>query len=167
MKQITLFALFGALLVLPITLTADGGGSNFPYKDEVNNRMNLMNMVSFFTGQLGDMARGKVDYDAEAAQAAADNLLKLASLDETTLWPAGSDNQSEGMNNKTRAKANIWSDMSGFMAKQNDLTTAAEAMAANAGNGLDGLRSSMGDVGNSCKGCHREYRGPKLKNHSH
>jgi len=34
-------------------------------------------------------------------------------------------------------------------------------MAENAGNGLEALQSSIGDVGKSCKGCHDDYRAKK------
>ena len=35
---------------------------------------------------------------------------------------------------------------------------AVNALAAEAGNGLDALRATIGDLGASCKGCHDDFR---------
>jgi len=44
------------------------------------------------------------------------------------------------------------------MAKHANWVSAAEAMAAAAGNGLGELKSNMGALGKSCKSCHSEYK---------
>jgi cytochrome c556 len=38
------------------------------------------------------------------------------------------------------------------------MTDASAALASVAGEGLDALRSKIGDVGKSCKGCHDNFR---------
>ena len=38
---------------------------------------------------LGGMAQGRMDYDAEMAQTAADNLFHLTRHDQSRLWPEG------------------------------------------------------------------------------
>ena len=42
-----------------------------------------------------------------------------------------------------------------------DLEAASKTLSAEAGNGLDALKGSLGAAGKTCKACHQEYRGPK------
>ena len=114
-----------------------------------------MQLLAFNTGVLGNMARGRTDYDAEAAQAAADNLVQLGNIEQTAYWPADSDSESaEG--SKTLPIA--WEDMAGLMEKNAAFLDAAVAVQAVAGGGLEGLQGAMGDLGKSCGGCHQTYR---------
>ena len=63
---------------------------------------------------------------------------------------------------KTDAKAEIWTDASGFASAQKELAEQAPKLLtlANA-NDLPGLRSQVPVVGQTCKGCHDKYRVPK------
>jgi cytochrome c556 len=115
-----------------------------------------MQMISYHTGVLGDMAKGSVDFDAAMAQAAAANLKHLAAMAPATLWTDGSE---QGAVEGSRAKPEIWSDPAGFAAKFKVLEDASAALMDVAD--LDALRAGMGGVGGSCKGCHQGYRGPK------
>lgn len=113
-----------------------------------------MQLHGFNLGILGNMAKGDVPYDAEAAQAAANNLHSLAMLDFAAYWPEGSSaDDIEG----TRALAAIWDDMPGVMEKIGALRAATETMAANAGT-LEGVQGAMGAVGGACGACHQAYR---------
>ena len=60
----------------------------------VTARQSLMTLYAFNLGTLGAMAQGNVEYDADAAQAAADNLVKLSSLSVGPMWAAGTDDMS-------------------------------------------------------------------------
>ena len=83
-----------------------------------------------------------------------------ASLLKAELWPEGSDlvaTQHDG----TRAKAVIWEDVDTFLMGFADLEAASKTLSAEAGNGLDALKGSLGAAGKTCKACHQEYRGPK------
>ncbi|HSS65862.1 MAG TPA: cytochrome c [Gammaproteobacteria bacterium] len=63
---------------------------------------------------------------------------------------------------KTRAKAKIWTDVSGFESAVNDARTAAGALESAASSGNDAEISQKLDILlDSCKGCHREYREKK------
>ncbi len=108
-------------------------------------------------GVLGKMAKGEVDYDAAAAQQAADDLAMLASADQSTYWPEGSDTSIKG----SRALPIIWQEAPKVMAIGQDLATAAEAMKAAAGTDLAALRGAIGQVGAACSACHEKYRQPK------
>ena len=119
-------------------------------------RKSLMQLYAFNLGQLGAMAKGEVDYNADAAQAAADNLLAAASMNQMAMWPQGSDNES--MPGKTTALPVIWTTFPAISEKGQALVDAATQMAAAAGTGVDGIRGAIGAVGGSCGGCHKTYR---------
>jgi cytochrome c556 len=106
-------------------------------------------------GVLGGMARGTIPYDAEGAQAAADNFVKLTTLDQRFSWPAGSDNASvEG----TRARPEIWQNFDDVVVKAMALNEAAVALQAVAGTGAEALGPALGPVGAACTACHDSYR---------
>ena len=114
-------------------------------------------------GLLGDMAKGKSDYDAKIASAAANNLVAMANMDNSTMWPAGSGVDANGLKEKTRAKPEIWSTYPKIGEKSKDLKDALTEMAADAGNGLDAVKANMNAVGKGCKGCHEDFRAEKPK----
>lgn len=122
-------------------------------------RQALMQVQSWNIGILAAMAKGDMPYDAEIAQAAADNLLAAVSMKNPTMWPKGSDNGTLG--DKTRAKPDIWTTYPKISEKGKDMQEAAAKMAAVAGNGLDAVKANMGQLGDGCKGCHKPFRAPK------
>lgn len=127
----------------------------------VKARQSLMQLYSFNLGGLGAMVKGKADYDAAAASAYANNLLAVINLDQSAMWPQGSDD--EALPGKTRALKKIWTTYPAVNEKHKALVAGAEKMAAAAGNGLDAVKANMGAVGGGCKGCHDTYRKPKDK----
>lgn len=118
-----------------------------------------MQLYSWNLGALGAMAKGSVDYNADAASSAANNLLALVKLDTMTMWPQGSD--STAMPGKTRTKVEAWTTWPAIGEKQTAMVDAATALAAAAGGGLDSLRGAMGAAGKGCGGCHETYREEK------
>jgi cytochrome c556 len=106
-------------------------------------------------GVLGGMAQGRIDYDAAAAQTAADNLFHITRLDQISMWPEGTDSMAiDG----TRAKPEIWDNLDDFVSKYVALQTAVAALQTAAGTGLDGMRAAVGPVGAACQACHQSYR---------
>lgn len=121
-------------------------------------RQGLMQMQQHNAGILFQMAQDKMEYDAETASMAASNLLTLTTIDQSTLWPQGSDADSvEG----TRALPAIWTDFPDIMTKAKALNDAAVAMNAAAGTDLDSLKGAIGAVGEACTACHKAYRQPQ------
>lgn len=120
-------------------------------------RKNVMQLYAFNLGQLGAMAKEEVAYDAEAASKAAGNLALLASLDQSALWPEGTDNEST---ENSRALPALWSDYDDVTAKVMALSEAAAAMEAAAGTDLASLKGAMGGLGGACGACHKAYRAP-------
>jgi len=122
----------------------------------VEARQSLMHLYAFNLGLLGGMAKGEIEYDAEAAGAAASNLAALAATDQTRIWAEGTDNATLG--DSTEALPAIWENSDDFAAKRTALVEASATMADAAGGGLDGLRGAMGALGGACGGCHKAYR---------
>ena len=121
----------------------------------VKARQSIMTLYANNLGQLGAMAKGDVEYNAEAASAAATNLVLLTQMDQSTLWPQGTDNAST---DGTRALPAMWENFPDVMAKGQAMSDAALAMQAAAGTDLDSLRGAMGALGGACGGCHKAYR---------
>lgn len=156
--KFTVMSIGGAVAAAVIATAAIGDGhADKAIAAAVKARQAQMSLYAFNLGLLGGMAKGTIEYDADAATAAASNLASLSQLDQSRLWPKGSDNQSLG-NDVTEALPAIWESGSTAGEKGMALATAAVALEGAAGGGLDSLRGAMGAVGKSCGGCHESYR---------
>ncbi len=131
---------------------ADSHGETPP---QLEAREGLMKTLSLASTVTGDMARGRAEYDAEAAQAAAESLAGISQVSTALLWTEGtSADDIEG----SRSLAAIWEDRAGFEAKWADFGTAAMALQEVAGQGQEQLTAAMGDLGKTCGACHETYR---------
>ncbi len=151
MKRL-LLGLTAAAIAGAGAVTAHGTG---PFKMEIMARQGIMAYRALQLGVLGGMAKGEIAYDAGAAQKAADNLAASAAIDESMLWPKGSDTTA---NPDSEALPKIWEDGSDVGERHKVLADAAAAMQAAAGKDLDSLKAAMGPVGEACGGCHKMYR---------
>lgn len=147
-KTLVSAAVLSVAVAAPVAMASD-------FEDQIAARKAVMEIAKYNMGILGAMAKGKVEYNAELASEAATNMLAVASIKAPSTWPAGSDNSKV---DDTKAKPEAWSNYEDVMAKHQSWVAASETMAANAGNGLDALRGSIGALGKSCKGCHSEYK---------
>ena len=147
-------AALAVALLAPLSASADGHAEAM--EKAVKARQGLFQLYAFNLGQLGAMAKGNVEYNADAAQAAANNLLAAVSMSMGPAWPEGSDNTGI-MKGKTRAKPEAWSTYPAVAKKGDALKAAVIELQANAGS-LDGIRANIGNVGAACKGCHDDFR---------
>ena len=97
-----------------------------------------------------------MEYNAEAAAAAANSLKALMGVDMGRSWAPGTGN--DAYPDKTRSLPNIWTTYPEIAEYGKAYAKAVNDLAANAGNGLDALRENVGPLGKSCKGCHDEFR---------
>ena len=149
--MITVKRLLGTL-ALGVTLAFPAMADTDP---AVETRQGQFKLFVHNFGVLGGMAQGRMDYDADMAQTAADNLFHLTRHDQGRLWPEGTDSMSiDG----TRASPAIWDDLDDFVEKFVALQGAAEALQAVAGDGPDEMRAGFGPVGQACQACHQAYR---------
>lgn len=122
----------------------------------VDARQAHMQLYAFNLGQLGAMAKGAMDYNAELATALASDLAALSSMSQAAYWPEGTSvDDVEG----SRALAAGWEDSENAMKLAGGLAEAAAAMAEAAGT-LEGLQGAMGAVGGACGACHKATRAP-------
>lgn len=126
-----------------------------PFKDEIKARQGYYQLIKYNFGVLGAMVKGKQEYNAEQATTAANNIYALSKINNSLLWPKGSDN---GKLDNTRAKPAIWNNFDDVMEKSSTWKGAVEKLASEAGNGLGSLKASFGPVGKACKSCHEDYK---------
>lgn len=153
MKKSSIFAT-GLLSVALIGTAIAHEGEN----PAVKARTSVMQLYAFNLGTLGAMAKGEADYDADAATRAANNLVVLTQIDQSAMWPAGSDNVSDP---STRALPAIWENFPDVGAKGQAMAEAAVAMQAAAGQDVEALKAAMGQLGGACSACHKAYRAPE------
>jgi cytochrome c556 len=144
-----------AAAILATAMTSTAIAQDFD--NQLAARQGQFRVMALNLGVLGGMARGNIEHDAEAAQAAADNIAAIAMLDQRFAWPEGSDAMSiDG----TRAEPTIWDDMADFQAKWADFGEAATALQAAAAD-PEALGAAVGALGNTCKSCHEAHRTPE------
>ena len=149
--------LLGAVCIISSSLlTQTVHADDDPVLKAIKARQAGFQLYSFYAGHLFAMAKGEMEYDAELASTMAQNLNTVANLSNGAMWPQGSDN--EAYAGKTRALPEIWTTYPAIGEKSQALKDATAAMVEVAGNGLDALRSKIGAVGQSCKGCHDDFR---------
>ena len=120
-------------------------------------RQGQFQMFALNLGVLGQMAQGRMAYDAALAQEAAANLFHLTRNSQLGMWPEGSDN---GAAAGTRALPVIWSNNAGFLEQYAALQAGAAAMNEVAGNGLEAVQGAIGGLAGSCQACHQQFRAP-------
>ena len=128
---------FRSILAASAVIVATGFGTATIAQDlpmPVQARQGQFKMMGLNIGVLVAMARGEADYDADRAQAAADNLVTLSSIDQSFHWPEGSDNMTLV---GTRALPEIWDNLPDVLDKWGAFGAAADGLAAAAGEGLD------------------------------
>ena len=147
------------LILAGLTLAAPGFAAKDPNINAINARIGEMQLRAFNAGPLFAMAKGKMEYNAEQAGKLAGNLKLLLDLDTSRHWPPGSDNKK--YSKETRALPAIWTTYPEIGKYGKKYATAVTELSGVAGNGLDALRSKIGALGKSCKGCHDEYQAEK------
>ena len=152
MRIITRFC----LLLIGLTLTSPGFAGKDPKMNAIKARQGEMQLRAFNVGPLFAMAKGKMDYDAELASKLAGNLKLMLDLDNGRAWMQGTDN--EAYSGKTTALPKVWTTYPEIGKYGKKYGMAVNEVAAVAGNGVDALKSKMGALGKSCKGCHDEFR---------
>ena len=118
-------------------------------------RQGQFRIMALNLGVLGDMVKGATEYDATAAQAAAESLVGISMVHQPTLFAEGSDEMSV---DGTRALPAIWEDMAGVMEDSQALIAAATTMEEAAGTDLAALQGAMAGLGQACGACHQAYR---------
>lgn len=144
------------LLVVGLSLTAPGFAAQDPLKKAIKARQGEMQLRAFNVGPLFGMAKGQIEYDAALANKLAGNLKLMLDLDNGRAWAKGSD--IDNYMGDTTALPKIWTTYPEISNYGKKYAQAVNELAAVAGNGRDALKSKIGALGKSCKGCHDEFR---------
>ncbi|MGB0958785.1 MAG: c-type cytochrome [Halocynthiibacter sp.] len=146
-------SLLALALTIPVTTAIAHAGSH--EEDAIGARRGYFSLLGSDMGALAAFAKGEKEFDAVTSQRHADNLKALTTYSIAHLMVPGT--SSTDMAGKTRAKAEIWTNLDDYMAKAGDFVAAVGELQANAGT-LDGVRANLGKVGGTCKACHKDYR---------
>lgn len=152
LKRTVFLGVAAAAVAATAVFAASHGGP----PPQVKARKAHMQLYAFNLGTLGAMAKGEMEFDAEKAQRAADNLATLVTVNQMDYWVPGT-TSAEVM--ESRLKPAMFDNFPDVMVKVGALSDAVMAMQAAAGT-LDGVRASIGAVGGACGGCHKPYREP-------
>jgi len=148
MKRFIALALTATLAAITLPAQAQW---NKP-EDAIKYRKSVMTLMGNHFGRLGAMAQGRVPYDAKAA---ADNAALVTAL-APLAWPAFGAGTDAG---DTRARSEVWSDAAKFKAASDKfLGEVAKLDAAAKAGTQDALRTAVGAIGGTCKGCHDDFQ---------
>jgi cytochrome c556 len=153
MKAILKTCALGAAAVLLST----GVQATEEIDNNIEYRQDVLGVMAWQVDTLGAMAQGDVDYDAEVFKLRADNLAALAHMP----WEGFVEGSFRGGDHSvdTGALAKIADNMDDFTAKGDDLVAETATLAELAGgDDFTAMRRQVAKVGQTCKGCHDEYR---------
>ena len=122
-------------------------------EDAVKYRQSAMFVMGNHFGRMGAMVQGRVPFDAAQAAANAEVVSTMSRLPFAGFVDGTPSTQKGG------AAANIWTERAKFDdgAKKMQDEVAKLLVAARSGN-LDQIKAAFGPVGQTCKGCHDNFR---------
>ena len=116
-------------------------------------RQSYFALVGMTFGPMGDMVKGKIEWNGDQFAAWASDLAAVSSVSVERGFTPGSDK------GKTRAKPAIWENPDDFAEKLAAFRTEAAALAAAAKTGDQAASTAQfKKTGGTCKACHDEYK---------
>ena len=145
---LTTLAIFFTIISLSTAYAADEPENVIKY------RQNVMKSVGAHIANIAAVVKGEVTIMHNLvgdAQAIANSLQHVG-----TLFPAGTES------GKTNAVSTVWSDQPGFNKALDQAQAAAQNMiGAATSNDIATIGGALGELGKSCKGCHKTYKKKK------
>ncbi|GEK08569.1 cytochrome c [Pseudoalteromonas sp. J010] len=121
-------------------------------EDAIQYRQASFQLIRFQIGNMGDMLKGKVPFDAEAFKQRAQNAAQLSKMP----WEAFIEGSDKG---STDALPAIWSDRAEFDGKAKKFAEYAQALAVAAESGDKKIiASAFKDWAKGCKDCHQSFK---------
>ena len=145
-------------LILVVCISVSPFSYAVPFEKEVEARQSFMEVLKFYMTILGEMTKEMRKYDAELANTLAENLNSAALMDNSIMWPKGSDYGNRRVHSITDAKEELWTDEKLMKDKYKDWQHSTEYLKAQAGGGLDSLRKGFTAVAAACTSCHESFR---------
>lgn len=144
------------LLLAGLTLAVPFAAANDLEEAAIKARQAEMQLRSFNAAPLFAMVKGERDYDPALATTAANNLKVMLDLDNRRAWMPGT--SIDQYPDETDALPAIWEADSEIGERGKAFAKAVNALADDAGFGLDALEPAVKDLGRACKACHDDYR---------
>lgn len=149
MKLVATLALAAATFAVATTASAQFAKP----EDALKYRQSVMFVMSQHFGRIGAMVNGKAPYDAKAAVESAEVVSLMSHLPWQGFVAATKDLK------PTKAKPEVWTEEAKFHEGSEKLQDAtAKLVAAARTNNLDNLKTAFGATGQTCKGCHDNFR---------
>jgi cytochrome c556 len=122
---------------------------------ELGYRQKLMKGHGASMGSIGDTLKYKLPGGAAHVAAHANVIAEYSALIPEAF-------KKDIASGKTDAKAEVWQNWDDFVAKANTLNVAATELAAAASGGdMRAMMPAVKALGESCRGCHNDYRKPE------
>lgn len=136
-----------------IALSAPASAQFAKPEDAIHYRQGALTVMGTHFGRLGEMVKGKVPFDAKAAQDNAAIVAEMARLP----WAAFGPGTNKGGN--TKAKPAIWTENAKFKEGSEKLIAETDKLvtASKTGN-LDALKTSFAATADTCKSCHDAFK---------
>ncbi|MFC0119242.1 c-type cytochrome [Pseudoalteromonas xiamenensis] len=144
--------LIAAVLTVLSTGAASANSLFEKPEDAIDYRKASFQLLRYQIGDMGDMLKGKVPFDAERFKARAHNAARLSTMP----WEAFAEGTDKG---DTDALPAIWSDRATFDKKAADFAQYAQALADAADTGDQGaIKKAFGNWAKGCKDCHKSFK---------
>ena len=142
-----LFKMFTVVLITASSIVFAHSG----VKDKnVKERMTLMKEMAKNTKTIGQMLKGKTEFDANKAKLALERLSSL-SLETPEAFKVNATDP------KSEAKSSIWDEFDKFTKLSKDLAETSIVL-VNSIKTIDDLRPALKGISSGCKACHSQYR---------
>ena len=151
MKKLATVTLSVALALTSTTVFADD-----KIEDAIDYRQSVFTAIRYNFGTMGDMMKGKIDFDAKEFNRRADNVAALSKMPLEAFIP-GSYKDSDDDTDALPAIGENWDKFSKGMGMFGD-NAAALASTATDSSSKDDVASAFMKVAKSCKGCHDNFK---------
>ena len=136
-----------------IALSAPASAQFAKPEDAIHYRQGALTVMGTHFGRLGEMVKGKVPFDAKAAQDNAAIVAEMAKLP----WAAFGPGTDKGGN--TKAKSEIWTEQAKFKTGSDKLIAETDKLLAASKTGnLDALKTAFLATADTCKSCHDAFK---------
>lgn len=143
--------ILGALLLTAATSATAQTVFEKP-EDAIDYRQSVFSLIRVQIGDMGDMLKGKVPFDAERFEKRANNAAALSSMP----WEAFVDGSNDG---DTDALPAIWEDRATFDKKAQAFAQYAQELAVAAKSGDQSvIKPAFANWAKGCKDCHKSFK---------
>ena len=139
-----------SLILIFVTISSIALAHSGVKDENVKERMMVMKEMANNTKVIGQMLKGKMEFDADKAKLALERLSSL-SLETPEVFKVNATDP------KSEAKSSIWDEFDNFTKLSKELAETSIVL-VNSIETIDDLRPALKAVSSGCKACHSQYR---------